>query len=108
MIRIGKRVTAPNQRTFRDRFHKNLYSIYEALHPSCSLMCLLAISLSLASFLAKAVDQTKAKQPNILLIPADDLGYGELGCYGSPDAKTPNMDQLAAEGYLKSGSSLIN
>jgi len=37
-------------------------------------------------------------QPNILLILADDLGYGELGCYGSPDAKTPNMDRLAAEG----------
>lgn len=36
--------------------------------------------------------------PNILLILADDLGYGELGCYGSPDARTPNMDQLAAEG----------
>ena len=40
----------------------------------------------------------KGKRPNILLILADDLGYGELGSYGSPDVKTPNMDRLAAEG----------
>lgn len=37
-------------------------------------------------------------KPNVLLILADDLGYGEPGCYGSPDARTPNMDRLAAEG----------
>lgn len=39
-----------------------------------------------------------ADAPNIVLILADDLGYGELGCYGSPDARTPHMDRLAAEG----------
>jgi arylsulfatase A-like enzyme len=39
-----------------------------------------------------------ADKPNIILILADDLGYGELGCYGSPDAKTPHMDRLAREG----------
>ena len=43
---------------------------------------------------------TAAPKPNIVLILADDLGYGELGCYGSPDAKTPHMDQLAADGVL--------
>ena len=32
---------------------------------------------------------------------ADDLGYGEPGCYGSPDARTPKMDRLAAEGELE-------
>ncbi len=36
--------------------------------------------------------------PNILFIFADDLGYGELGCYGQTQIKTPNIDQLAAEG----------
>lgn len=37
-------------------------------------------------------------QPNIVLILADDLGYGDLGCYGATKVKTPNIDQLASEG----------
>lgn len=37
-------------------------------------------------------------QPNIVVILADDLGYGDLGCYGHPSFKTPRIDQLAAEG----------
>lgn len=36
--------------------------------------------------------------PNIVFILADDLGYGELGCYGQEKIKTPNIDQLASEG----------
>jgi len=41
--------------------------------------------------------QTGAK-PNIIFILADDLGWGDLGCYGSDKIKTPNIDRLAAEG----------
>jgi arylsulfatase A len=37
-------------------------------------------------------------QPNIILINCDDLGYGDLGCYGSPVNRTPAIDRLAAEG----------
>ncbi len=37
-------------------------------------------------------------QPNVLLINCDDLGYGDLGCYGSTRNKTPALDRLAAEG----------
>lgn len=38
------------------------------------------------------------KQPNIIFVMADDLGYGDLGCYGSKQIKTPNIDRIASEG----------
>ena len=38
--------------------------------------------------------------PNVILIYADDLGYGDLGCYGAKKIKTPNIDQLAKEGRI--------
>ena len=40
----------------------------------------------------------RARTPNILFILADDLGYGDLSCYGRPDYRTPNIDRLAGEG----------
>ncbi len=37
-------------------------------------------------------------RPNIVLIVADDMGHGDLGCYGAPDIKTPTLDRLAKQG----------
>jgi arylsulfatase A len=43
--------------------------------------------------------QIKAQsQPNFIIILADDLGYGDLSCYGHPTIKTPNIDKMASEG----------
>ena len=44
------------------------------------------------------VSSASGRTPNIVLLVADDLGYGELGCYGQKWIKTPHIDQLAAEG----------
>jgi N-acetylgalactosamine-6-sulfatase len=44
--------------------------------------------------------QASAEKPNIVFILADDMGWGDLSCYGNPRMKTPNLDRLAAEGTL--------
>ncbi len=54
---------------------------------------LLALSLLLAATAVRS-----AEKPNIILIYADDLGYGDLGCYGGKAIATPNVDRLAASG----------
>jgi arylsulfatase A-like enzyme len=51
------------------------------------------ISLVLFALLARATDR-----PNIVFLLADDLGYGDLGCYGQQKFRTPNIDRLAADG----------
>lgn len=58
-----------------------------------------ALSLCLASGTAgHAADRPKAERPNIIILLADDLGYGDLGVQGDRQVATPNIDALAAKG----------
>ena len=56
----------------------------------------LAVFVSFASI--SAAETMKPAKPNIVFILADDLGYGDLSCYGQKKFETPNIDRLAKEG----------
>ena len=68
------------------------------MHP-VRLFALIFLSLLSFCFQQRGCAQTeKADRPNIILIYADDLGYGDLGTYGATQFQTPNLNQLAADG----------
>jgi arylsulfatase B len=56
------------------------------------------LTLLTALLLAPLAASAQNQRPNILFIVADDLGYGELGCYGGKEIPTPHLDALAAGG----------
>ncbi len=60
----------------------------------------LLVLVSVAGLLRPPVAQAVASEPppNVVLIFADDLGYGDLGCYGARQVRTPNLDSLARDG----------
>jgi arylsulfatase len=56
------------------------------------------VIFGLALMLTASALALSPRSPNIVLILADDLGYGDLGCYGARDIRTPNLDRLAKQG----------
>jgi len=58
---------------------------------------LVIISVSIVFLSCTSGKETTSERPNIILIMADDMGYSDLGCFGS-EIHTPNLDKLAAEG----------
>ena len=66
------------------------------------LVCLMAGATGVTTVSAYENPEVKLdtdkKRPNIVLIVADDLGYGDLSCYGATGILTPGMDRLAGEG----------
>ena len=62
--------------------------------------CLVIYLTILAAALSCSQEAGQKGNPNIILINADDLGYGDLGCYGATKVKTPHIDGLAQEGRM--------
>lgn len=63
-------------------------------------MALAVVCLSLLGLLPRSetIAWAAARRPNVIFIMADDLGYGDLGCFGQKRIRTPHLDRLAAEG----------
>ena len=55
---------------------------------ACAVFCVFGLSMAFAA----------DNKPNVVLLVADDLGYGDLSCYGQKKLETPNIDRLAGEG----------
>jgi len=65
------------------------------------LLLLFLAAITLNTYLLSSCSVKKAgndQQPNIIFIFIDDMGYGDLGCYGNASVKTPHIDRLAMEG----------
>jgi arylsulfatase A len=68
-------------------------------HTRQAFLMLIGLCIA-AAFIAscKTIETKSASKPNFIVIFIDDMGYGDLGCFGSKKNRTPNIDKMAAEG----------
>jgi len=67
---------------------------------SAALLAVALLAVALAAGLARATEAAQPARPNFVFILVDDLGWGDLSCYGNTRFRTPNIDRLAKEGTL--------
>ena len=84
-------VTTPG---VRDR----MSSVRSTTRPLSLAALVIAGIFSQLALLQTTVSADSAERPNIVVILADDLGYGDLSCYGAEDLRSPNIDRLVASG----------
>ncbi|MFT5299867.1 MAG: arylsulfatase A-like enzyme [Mariniblastus sp.] len=66
--------------------------------PKLSTCAAFLLALFSSSHLSAVEDPNKPETPNIIVIMADDMGFGDVSCFGATELSTPNIDKLAAEG----------
>lgn len=91
-------------RSSEARIEQNSVGVRGRLFPS-PLLCMLSTQASLLLlvaipqlFIVQSVDAEQSQRPNVILVMADDMGWGQTGYYNHPILKTPNLDAMAANG----------
>jgi arylsulfatase A len=74
--------------------------MFQQTLPSITTALLLGLLTSTLAHSQETIRSAVAIKPNIIVIFADDLGYGDIGVYGAQNIKTPNIDRMAAEGAM--------
>ena len=65
---------------------------------------LMFVVMAVCPLAARGADPAR---PNIIIVMADDLGYGDLACYGHPTIRTPHLDKMAAEGMQQGADQFL-
>src|ERR1043166_9199533 len=77
---------------------RHMISKFWLRHFLAAIIVVAGINFSCSAQSVSTNAPSSLRKPNIIFILADDLGYGDLGCYGQKKIKTPNIDRLAEEG----------